>query len=147
VRDGKMRADLLYRLQVFPIHMPPLRERGADIELLAEYFLGQLNERHGTSKTWTAAALERLREHPWPGNVRELKNVVHRSFIMADHEITPASLPPTWPAGPRPSSQRSFEIGASLEEVKHWLIHATLGSYGGNKSKAAEILGISPSSL
>jgi DNA-binding NtrC family response regulator len=147
VREGKMREDLLYRLQVFPIPMPPLRERGGDIELLAQYFLGQLNERHGTSKTWTAASLERLRDHPWPGNVRELKNVVHRSFIMADSEITPSCLPPTWPAGARSSSQKSFEIGASLEEVKHWLIHATLGSYDGNKRKAAEILGISPSAL
>ena len=93
VQDGKMREDLLYRLQVFPVHMPPLRERGEDIQLLADYFLSQLNERQGTSKVWTEDSLDRLRTHTWPGNVRELKNVVHRAFIMADHEITPRCLP------------------------------------------------------
>ncbi len=93
VQDGKMREDLLYRLQVFPVMMPPLRERGEDIQLLADYFLGQLNERQGTGKVWSEDSLDRLRTHSWPGNVRELKNVVHRAFIMADHEITPRCLP------------------------------------------------------
>jgi DNA-binding NtrC family response regulator len=147
VREGKMREDLLYRLMVFPVHMPPLRERGGDVDLLAGFFLGQLNERHGTAKVWTAAALDRLRDYPWPGNVRELKNVVHRSFIMADAEITPDCLPPTWIGGAGASSRKSFQIGVSLEEVKGWLIRATLGSCDGNKSKAAEVLGISPSAL
>src|SRR5215212_1940017 len=93
VNDGKLREDLLYRLQVFPVTLPPLRERGEDVQMLADYFLAQLNERQGTRKFFTPDTLERLHSHPWPGNVRELKNVVHRAFIMAEHEISPSSLP------------------------------------------------------
>src|SRR6202035_1741238 len=89
VEEGKLREDLLYRLQVFPVLMPALRERGADIELLAGAFLDQLNERQGTAKRFTDEAMDRLRSHSWPGNVRELKNVVHRGFIMAELEICP----------------------------------------------------------
>src|SRR5262249_14308525 len=82
VAEGKLREDLLYRLSVFPIPMPPLRERGDDIELLADFFLAQLNERQGTDKRFSPETLARFRGHTWPGNVRELKNVVHRAFIM-----------------------------------------------------------------
>ena len=94
VRDGKMREDLLYRLKVFPVHLPPLRERGEDVDLLAGFFLGQLNERHGTAKVWTAAALDRLRDYPWPGNVRELQergtSVLHHGR-RRDHSRSPAA--------------------------------------------------------
>src|SRR4029079_8944242 len=127
VNDGKMREDLLYRLQVFPIHMPPLRERGDDVQLLADYFLGQLNERQGTAKVFTEDSLDRLRTHSWPGNVRELKNVVHRAFIMADHEITPRCLPRE--VGGDSGSVRSlnFQVGSSIEEVERRLIMANRG--------------------
>jgi two-component system response regulator AtoC len=147
VQDGKMREDLLYRLQVFPVHMPPLRERGEDIQLLAEYFLGQLNERQGTGKGWTEDSLDRLRTHTWPGNVRELKNVVHRAFIMADNEITPRCLPRE--VGGDSGSVRSlnFQVGTSIEEVERRLIMATLDAYGGNKRKTADILGVSLKTL
>ncbi|HEV2852918.1 MAG TPA: sigma-54 dependent transcriptional regulator [Thermoanaerobaculia bacterium] len=147
VNDGKMREDLLYRLQVFPIHMPPLRERGDDVQLLAEYFLGQLNERQGTSKVFTEDALDRLRSHSWPGNVRELKNVVHRAFIMADNEITPRCLPRE--VGGDSGSVRSlnFQVGTSIEEVERRLIMATLDAYGGNKRKTADVLGVSLKTL
>ena len=73
VAAGKLREDLLYRLNVFPIHLPPLRERGEDIELLAEHFLGQLNAPAKTAKQFTRAARGRLRQYGWPGNVRELE--------------------------------------------------------------------------
>ncbi len=147
VNDGKLREDLLYRLQVFPIHMPPLRERGDDVQLLADYFLGQLNERQGTGKVFTEDALERLRSHSWPGNVRELKNVVHRAFIMADNEITPRCLPRE--VGGDSGSLRSlnFQVGTSIEEVERRLIMATLDAYGGNKRKTADILGVSLKTL
>jgi len=147
VQDGKMREDLLYRLQVFPVHMPPLRERGDDIQLLADYFLGQLNERQGTSKVWSEDSLDRLRTHSWPGNVRELKNVVHRAFIMADNEITPRCLPRE--VGGESDSVRSlsFQVGASIEDVERRLIMATLDAYGGNKRKTADILGVSLKTL
>jgi len=147
VSEGKLREDLLYRLQVFPIHMPPLRERGDDVQLLADYFLGQLNERQGTDKVFTEDSLDRLRTHSWPGNVRELKNVVHRAFIMADHEITPRCLPRE--VGGDFGSVRSlnFQVGTSIEEVERRLIMATLDAHGGNKRKTADILGVSLKTL
>jgi two-component system response regulator AtoC len=147
VNEGKLREDLLYRLQVFPVQMPPLQEREGDVELLAGYFLGQLNERQGTAKRFSAETLERLRGHSWPGNVRELKNVVHRSFIMADEEITPRSLPRQ--LGDDTGGIRSlhFQVGASIAHVEHRLIMATLDAYAGNKRKAAEVLGVSLKTL
>ena len=147
VNDGKLREDLLYRLQVFPIHMPPLGERGEDIQLLADYFLAQLNERQGTTKRFTEESLERLRSHNWPGNVRELKNVVHRAFIMADQDITPRALPRE--VGGDSGFQRSlsFQVGTSIEEVERRLIMATLEANGGNKRQTADVLGVSLKTL
>jgi two-component system, NtrC family, response regulator AtoC len=147
VSEGKLREDLLYRLQVFPIHMPPLRERGDDVQLLAEYFLGQLNERQGTERVFTEDSMDRLRAHSWPGNVRELKNVIHRAFIMADQEITPRCLPRE--VGGDFGSVRSlnFQVGTSIEEVERRLIMATLEAHGGNKRKTADILGVSLKTL
>jgi len=147
VSEGKLREDLLYRLQVFPIQMPPLRERAEDVQLLADYFLSQLNERQGTDKVFTEESLDRLRTHTWPGNVRELKNVAHRAFIMADHEITPRCLPRE--VGGDFSSIRSlnFQVGTSIEEVERRLIMATLDAHGGNKRKTADILGVSLKTL
>jgi DNA-binding NtrC family response regulator len=72
---------------VFPIPLPPLRERGDDVELLAEHFLGQLNAAEGQAKQLTSAARARLRAHSWPGNLRELKNAVHHGFIVADRDL------------------------------------------------------------
>ncbi len=147
VADGKLREDLLYRLQVFPIQMPPLSERSGDVDLLATYFLDQLNERQGTAKLFSNDALDRLRNHTWPGNVRELKNVIHRAFIMADEEITPRCLPRE--VGGEAGAARSlhFQVGASISDVEHRLIVATLDAYAGNKRKTAEILGVSLKTL
>jgi len=147
VHDGKLREDLLYRLSVFPIHMPPLRDRGDDIDLLAGYFLGELNQRHGTAKSFTDESIERLRSHSWPGNVRELKNVVHRAFIMAEEEISPRCLPRE--VGGDSGTLRSlhFQVGTSISEVERRLIMATLEMHGGNKRKTADILGVSLKTL
>src|ERR1700729_2917724 len=87
VADGKLREDLYHRLNVFPIRLPPLRERDTDIEQLAQFFLDDLNSTEGTNKTFSRDALVRLYQHPWPGNVRELKNYVQRTYIMADDVI------------------------------------------------------------
>ena len=92
VEQGKLRLDLLYRLNVFPICLPPLRERGEDIILLAGTFLGNLNKAHGTAKSLTQESMERLRKYRWPGNVRELKNVIQRAYIVAGDEIQPEHL-------------------------------------------------------
>jgi two-component system response regulator AtoC len=147
VADGKLREDLLYRLQVFPIQMPPLRERNGDVQLLATYFLDQLNERQGTAKRFSDESIERLCNHSWPGNVRELKNVIHRAFIMADEEITPRCLPRE--VGGESGAVRSlnFQVGASISDVEHRLIMATLDAYAGNKRKTAEVLGVSLKTL
>jgi two-component system, NtrC family, response regulator HydG len=147
VADGKLREDLLYRLQVFPIQMPPLSERAGDVDLLATYFLDQLNERQGTAKRFSSDALDRLRNHTWPGNVRELKNVIHRAFIMADEEITPRCLPRE--VGGEAGAARSlhFQVGASIADVEQRLIVATLDAYAGNKRKTAEVLGVSLKTL
>jgi two-component system response regulator AtoC len=145
VREGKMREDLLYRLAVFPVHMPPLRERDEDVALLARHFLAQLNERQGTSKRWSGEALDRMRAYSWPGNVRELKNVVHRAFIMADAEILARNLPRELDTDSRRTVYA--EIGTTLRDMKSRLIAATLDFSGGDERKAADLLGIHPEAL
>jgi two-component system nitrogen regulation response regulator NtrX len=90
---GQLREDLLYRLAVFPIDMPPLRSRGDDVELLANHFLEELNAQAETQKRLSAHARMTLRQHSWPGNVRELKNVVERMAILSGERVTIADLP------------------------------------------------------
>jgi two-component system response regulator AtoC len=148
VAEGKLREDLLYRLKVFPIHLPPLRERGADIDLLAENFLAQLNMAEGANKMFTKAAVERLRAHAWPGNVRELKNLVHHAFILADDEIGPDCLPlEVAGSGDLSPASLHLKVGVSLAEADRRLILATLNEYGNDKKKTAEVLGISLKTL
>ena len=84
VRSGQLREDLLYRLAVFPIELPPLRSRGNDVELLAGHFLDELNAQAGTHKQLTAHSRMTLKQHSWPGNVRELRNCIERAFILGD---------------------------------------------------------------
>src|SRR6202142_3398837 len=92
VRAGQLREDLLYRLAVFPIDMPPLRNRGDDVELLAEHFLAELNAQAGAQKRLSAHARMTLLQHSWPGNVRELKNCIERAFILSDSILALAPL-------------------------------------------------------
>jgi len=148
VKEGKLREDLLYRLQVFPIHLPPLRHRGRDLEHLAEHFLQVLNKGDSTSKELTAEAFDKLREHEWPGNVRELKNVVHRAFIMADDTIGPDEIPLD-PRGDGVSDGPSIRvpIGSTIAEAERKLIMATLEEHEGDKKESAEVLGISLKTL
>ena len=94
VADNRLREDLMYRLAVFPINLPPLRTRGEDVELLARHFLSDLNHEAGSDKVFSSASLELLRTHPWPGNVRELKNCVQRAFILADEQVELKELAP-----------------------------------------------------
>ena len=143
VAEGKLREDLLYRLNVFRIELPPLRERGDDVELLAEHFLTQLNRSEGAAKKLLPAALERLKIYNWTGNVRELKNVIHRAFILADSEITPDCLSPGILQNGQLKPQLYFKLGVSMSEVQRRLILATLDHLSGDKRKTAEVLGIS----
>src|SRR5215468_9210394 len=153
VGEGQLREDLYYRLNVFPIGLPPLRERKGDVTLLAQYFLEALNAAESTQKHFSPAALERLERHDWPGNVRELKNAVQRAYIMAEGEIEASNLPPdlgaptvSSPTGPG-GSEPALKVGTSLSEAERHLILATLDHYDGDKKKTAEILGISLKTL
>ena len=151
VQEGVLREDLYYRINVFPIGLPPLRERGSDVDLLAEHFLEQLNLGQGATKSLGPKAAERLRLHTWPGNVRELKNAVQRAFILAEDVIDLADLgvggdgtrPPV-PTGPGLSDIR---VGLPLGEVERRMIVATLKQCEGDKRRAAEMLGISLKTL
>jgi DNA-binding NtrC family response regulator len=145
VADGKLREDLFHRLNVFPIAMPPLRDRTADIELLAQHFLDQLNKQEGMSKTFAPAAIAGLYAHSWPGNVRELKNYVQRAFILAD-EIIDADLAPTVVSAPDTAPLLTVRVGSTLDDVGRRLIEATLAECR-SKRKAADMLGISLKTL
>ncbi len=150
VAEGKLREDLLYRLNVFPIEMPPLRARGDDVNLLAAGFLDALNRKGGTAKRLSPDAEAKLREHPWPGNVRELKNAVERAYIMAADRIEASDVPLERREIPVPlpdDRHLTFEVGTSLEESEKALILATLAHHGGNKREAAEVLGVSLKTL
>ena len=144
VANGKFREDLLYRLKVFPIDMPPLRERNGDIDLLAEHFLQKLNRAEAAQRKFTKPALKRLRDHSWPGNVRELKNVVHRAFILAEEDIGPECVVfGTEYADPDSLPVLKFKVGTTLEEVEKRVILATYDRCSGDKKEAAELLGMS----
>jgi two-component system response regulator AtoC len=153
VRRGRFRRDLLYRLNVFPIHLPPLRERTGDVELLAHHFLAQLNDEEGAAKRLTRAALDRLRTYPWPGNVRELRNALHHAFIVADEEIDAASVPlgGALRVGPavagEPPNAVVLRPGTSIAEAERRLILSTLEACCGDKRDAARSLGISLKTL
>jgi DNA-binding NtrC family response regulator len=151
VSAGKLREDLLYRLNVFPIHVPALVERRDDIDLLADHFLALLNAQEGTTKNFSHAARERLKSHDWPGNVRELRNVVQRAFIMAEDEIGVETLPlvpaGSAPAPFSPTSTLGLRVGASIPEAERRIILATLDHFGGDTKKTAELLKISVKKL
>jgi two-component system response regulator AtoC len=146
VAAGKLREDLLYRLNVFPIALPPLRERGDDLERLAEHFLGELNEAEGTAKRLTAAGRERLRRHGWPGNLRELKNALQRGFILAD-EGQDVDLIVETGVVETPSANLLMPVATSIPEAERLLILANLDKFGGDKKKVAAALHISLNTL
>ncbi|WP_028210506.1 sigma-54-dependent transcriptional regulator [Paraburkholderia mimosarum] len=149
VAEGKLRLDLYHRLNVFPISLPPLRERGKDVELLAQAFLDELNERHGTKKQFPAAVREMLATYPWPGNVRELKNYVQRAHIMSGNDGDYTATVPLQISLSKPIAGTAVTIpfGTSLADADRQLILATLEQCGGVKTRAAEILGISLKTL
>ena len=149
VKEGALREDLMYRLAVFPVHVPALRERSSDIEKLAQHFLHELNAKEGSEKEFSAQALEMIRTYGWPGNVRELKNVVQRAFILAtdllDIEEYLAEQTPKKPVFHE--GCLNFQVGISLMEAQREIILATLKHHRGNKRMTAETLGISLKTL
>lgn len=149
VEAGLMRLDLYYRLAVFPIEVPPLRDRGEDIALLANLFLDGWNREEGTAKVFSRMSHRFMDEYHWPGNVRELKNMIHRAHILADHELDIAgAISPSRQMVPSvPSDCITFPLGRKLAEAEQRLIYATLGYCGGNKTLTAEVLGVSLKTL
>jgi len=148
VSEGKLREDLLYRLQVFPLHLPPLRERGHDIGLLANNYLEEHNQAEHSRKTFTADAFDLLMTYNWPGNVRELKNAIQRAYILADEVIDSSCLPLRWEKNTEATGPfLQVRVGSSIAEVERRLILATLDQCHGTKEKTAEILGISLKTL
>ncbi|HEX4764197.1 MAG TPA: sigma-54 dependent transcriptional regulator [Usitatibacter sp.] len=155
VRTGKLREDLYHRLNVFPLTIAPLRERGEDVELIAAYFLDEMNEACGTRKRFAPGALARMRQHPWPGNVRELKNYIHRVFIMAGEEGLEGPSPELEPMQTRPITSSSelstpaitVPLGTPLSVAARELILSTLEHCGGERKRTAEMLGICTKTL
>jgi DNA-binding NtrC family response regulator len=152
VNDGSFRQDLFYRLVVFPIALPPLRERREDIPLLLEHFIAKYASDAGKRvRGAEPAAIKALQAHDWPGNVRELENVVHRSLLIADGpDLGFDDLPPGFGSGaPTAAAQPSAptSVAMSLEELEQKAITRALERHGGNLSDVARQLGIGRSTL
>jgi DNA-binding NtrC family response regulator len=150
VQNGQLREDLLYRLAVFPIDLPPLRSRGNDVELLAEHFLGELNTQSHTQKRLSALSRMTLKQHTWPGNVRELKNCIERAFILGDQTLELAPLIQNAGAAKGSAADRErldIRVGSRIYDMERSLIEATLDYFKGNKRRAADALGCSLKTL
>jgi two-component system response regulator HydG len=150
VEGGSIRQDLFYRLSVVPVHLPPLRERRDDLPLLAEHFLRRYAEKNRKEvRGFHPQALDLLTRHDWPGNIRELENTVERAVILClGDRITPPELPASIrgaeEVSPSPASPLS---GLTLKDAERELILRTLSETEGNRTRAAEILGISRQTL
>ena len=121
IKEGKLREDLYYRLNVFPISLPRLAERREDISVLAEHFRKQIEEQEREGVTgWEPAALELLEKYDWPGNVRELRNVVHRAYVMCEGDtIQPQVIEDLLPAGrPKPAATAAPRPTPSAKPAK-----------------------------
>ena len=153
VRARKLREDIMYRLAVFPIRIPPLRDRQDDRVLLADTFLNRLNAQDGKEKHLSAESVAALWNHRWPGNVRELKNAIERAYIMADDVLELASAIMSTQQGMGGDEDAALErgihipLGSRLDQAERSLIEATLEYFEGNKRQTAETLGCSLKTL
>jgi DNA-binding NtrC family response regulator len=153
VGSGQMRQDLFFRLNVFHIHLPPLRDHKEDIQLLVDHILRDVNAKHGKHVRGVGAeVMDIFMSHTWPGNIRELRNVLERSTIMCEKDlITRACLPDefgkTQAKGPSDLSGIKFPVGTTVDAMERELILQTLNATGNNKTRAADLLGISLKTL
>jgi two-component system response regulator FlrC len=159
VAAGRFREDLFYRLNVFPLAIPPLRERPGDILPLARHFLASHGSRLGRSVRWSAGAEAKLAAHSWPGNVRELENAVQRALILAPGEVVEAEslpiansapacgAPAVSPAASPAAAVATAEVPANMKVLERQHILDTLAKVGGSRKKAVELLGISERTL
>ncbi|MDB5874587.1 MAG: putative response regulator, NtrC [Ramlibacter sp.] len=151
VMDGTLREDLFYRLNVFPLELPPLRERREDLALLAAHFLQEIGQHEGAFKRITPVALERLAHYRWPGNVRELRNALQRAYVMAagpeiGDQWLPRDVVPTVGGAGR-AGKLEVSVGTPLAAMERELIIATLEHYGHQKERTAATLGVSLKTL
>ncbi len=148
LREGRLREDLYYRLNVFSIELPPLRERADDVALLVDNFIREFAEQSG--KPIQAAdhdSLQALKSHPWPGNVRQLRNVIERAVIVGRPPLlTLSDLPGEIKPGLTDGTMQ-IRLGSTLDDVERELIVKTIEYTGGNKTRAAEVLGVSLKTL
>jgi DNA-binding NtrC family response regulator len=152
VDEGKLRSDLLYRLNVFGIHLPSLGERKEDLPLLTQHLVTQLAAKHGRpARFLSPAAIQALQYHSWPGNVRELRNVVERAVIICSGEQVERHHFAPYPIEQRERLRNedtlTLPVGTPLEEVERQMIMRTLQKTKNNKTRAAELLGISLKTL
>jgi len=153
VGNGQLRQDLYFRLNVFHIHLPPLRDHKEDIALLVEHILRDVNAKHGKQVRGIGAeVLDIFMGHTWPGNIRELRNVLERAAIMCEKDlIARSSLPPEFgkvaAKGPGDLSAIKFPVGTTVDAMERELILQTLTATGNNKTRAAELLSISLKTL
>ena len=153
VASGGLRQDLFFRLNVFHIHLPPLREHKEDIPLLAEHILRDVNAKHQKNVRGIGAeVLDIFMSHTWPGNIRELRNVLERAAIMSEKElVSRSSLPGEFgkvaAKSPGDLSTIRFPIGTTVDAMERELILQTLQATGNNKTRAAELLGVSLKTL
>ncbi|SAL12930.1 Fis family transcriptional regulator [Caballeronia sordidicola] len=149
VKENGLREDLMYRLAVFPLRAPPLRERDSDREFLAQHFLSEMNAQEGTNKSFSKRAIEMLRTYSWPGNVRELKNTIYRAFILAEKTVEIAH-PHLASRVKKPVTQgdaMNVWVGTPLADAQKQIILGTLKHCGGDKRRAAKALGVSLKTL
>lgn len=147
IRDGLLRDDLFYRISTITIHVPPLRDRSEDIQLLTEHFLHMYAQKYERPiDSVSQAAYQRLFGHAWPGNVRELQNVIERAVLLAKGtKIEPVDLPfdnGSLPEGAPPGAGWDVPANMTLEDIERLVIEKTLQRTGGNKQAAANLLGI-----
>jgi DNA-binding NtrC family response regulator len=154
IKDGKFREDLFYRLNVFPIPLPPLRDHKEDLPTLVAAQIEDLNRKHSTKVTEAAPpVMERFQAYSWPGNVRELRNVLERAAILAgEGTIGVPHLPAGFGGAPAPEPVQTdgalrIPVGYTIEQAERALIELTLDYTKNNKTRAAEILGISQKTL
>ena len=152
VRSGSLREDLLYRLNVFRVHLPPLKERKDDLPLLAQHLVTQLAEKHDRpARFLSPGAISALQFHAWPGNVRELRNVIERAVIICSGEQIERHHFAPYPIDQRERLRDedtiSFPVGTPIEEVERQMIMRTLQKTKNNKTRAAVLLGFSLKTL
>ncbi|MDE3218068.1 MAG: sigma-54-dependent Fis family transcriptional regulator [Nitrospirota bacterium] len=145
VKQGDFREDLYYRLNVVPIHLPPLRERGDDIPLLVDRFLGECSaQHHREPKDVSREAMRLLRLYGWPGNIRQLRNLMERLVVtVKDSMIQPEHLPEEIQAGKEDARTMVVTLGTSLDQLEREVIQRTLTEITNHREKAAKLLGIS----